>query len=177
MVGFRTRFSKYSVSGSTVFLEFQSVQNNWFIECHLVPDHQEVLKYILEFAMLICTTTRHTRHCIAWFSDGPGRSRSSSLFLPRLMDFIQGHVRDVRTRASWRHEHDLEWSPSDGEGRECVTASDLDCLRIRLHLVSRRFTCEKAQETGWSHRFHKQSKFKALCSFLEVLLRKILFEY
>ena len=37
-----------------------------------------------------------------------------------------------RTRASWRHEHDLEWSPSDGEGRECVTASDLDRLRIRL---------------------------------------------
>ena len=29
-------------------------------------------------------------------------------------------------------EHDLEWSPSDGEGRECVTASDLDRLRIRL---------------------------------------------
>ena len=37
-----------------------------------------------------------------------------------------------RTRASWRHEHDLEWSPSDGEGRECVTVSDLDRLRIRL---------------------------------------------
>ena len=37
-----------------------------------------------------------------------------------------------RRRASWRHEHDLEWSPSDGEGRECVTASDLDRLRIRL---------------------------------------------
>ena len=37
-----------------------------------------------------------------------------------------------RKRASWRHEHDLEWSPSDGEGRECVTASDLDRLRIRL---------------------------------------------
>ena len=37
-----------------------------------------------------------------------------------------------RRRASWRHEHDLEWSPSDGEGRECVTVSDLDRLRIRL---------------------------------------------
>ena len=37
-----------------------------------------------------------------------------------------------RTRATWRHEHDLEWSPSDGEGRECVTVSDLDRLRIRL---------------------------------------------
>ena len=32
--------------------------------CYLVPDHQEVFKYILEFAMLIYTTTRQTRHCI-----------------------------------------------------------------------------------------------------------------
>ena len=37
-----------------------------------------------------------------------------------------------RTRASWCNEHDLEWSPSNGEGRECVTKSDLDRLRIRL---------------------------------------------
>ena len=28
---------------------------------------------------------------IAWFLDGPGRSRSRTLSLPRLMDFIQGH--------------------------------------------------------------------------------------
>ena len=34
---------------------------------------------------------------VAWFSDGPGRSRSRTLSLPRLMDFIQGHVRDVMT--------------------------------------------------------------------------------
>ena len=33
-----------------------------------------------------------------------------------------------RKRASWRHEHDLEWS------RECVTLSDLDRLRIRLRV-------------------------------------------
>ena len=45
-----------------------------------------------------------------------------------------------RTRASWRHEHDLEWSPSDGEGRECVTTSDLDRLRIRL-LALQHFIC------------------------------------
>ena len=36
-------------------------------------------------------------HRLAWFSDGPGRSRSRILSLPRLMDFIQGHVRDVMT--------------------------------------------------------------------------------
>ena len=34
---------------------------------------------------------------VAWFSDGPGRSRLRTLSLPRLMDFIQGHVRDVVT--------------------------------------------------------------------------------
>ena len=34
---------------------------------------------------------------LAWFSDGPGRSRSRNLSLPRLMDFIQGHVRDAMT--------------------------------------------------------------------------------
>ena len=34
---------------------------------------------------------------IARFSEGPGRSRSRTLSLPRLMDFIQGHVRDVMT--------------------------------------------------------------------------------
>ena len=30
----------------------QSVHNNLFIECYLVPDQQEVVKYILEFATL-----------------------------------------------------------------------------------------------------------------------------
>ena len=34
---------------------------------------------------------------VAWFSDGPDRSRSRTLSLPRQMDFIQGHVRDVMT--------------------------------------------------------------------------------
>ena len=37
----------------------------------------------------------HSVLSLAWFSDGPGRSRSRILSLPRLMDFIQGHVRDV----------------------------------------------------------------------------------
>ena len=34
---------------------------------------------------------------LALFSDGPGRSRSRTLSLPRLMDFIQGLIRDVMT--------------------------------------------------------------------------------
>ena len=34
----------------------QSVRNNQFIECYLVPDHQEVVKFILKFSMLISTT-------------------------------------------------------------------------------------------------------------------------
>lgn len=37
----------------------QSVHNNRFIECYLVPDYQEV-KYILECAMLISTTARRS---------------------------------------------------------------------------------------------------------------------
>ena len=155
---------------------------------------------------------------LAWFSDGPGRSRSRTLFLPRLMDFIQGRVRDVmtllffppirsnvtysrksgilgmygsmreielresrarichvcpflrslaigsrRARASWRHEHDLEWSPSDGEGRECVTASALDRLRIRLrwgkHL---RNICRPDQNCcqSWNESTHHLKYFK-----------------
>ena len=36
---------------------------------------------------------KSTRERVAWFSDGPGRLRTLSL--PCLMDFIQGHVRDV----------------------------------------------------------------------------------
>ena len=36
------------------------------------------------------------------------------------------------TKGRWRQEQGLEPSPSDGEGRECVAASDLDRLRIRL---------------------------------------------
>ena len=43
---------------------------------------------------------RHVRRSdgtVACFSDGPGRSRSRTLSLPHLMDFIQGHVRDVMT--------------------------------------------------------------------------------
>jgi len=49
-----------------------------------------------------------------------------------------------RTRTSWRHEHDLEWSPSDGEGTECVAAGDLDRLRIRLieALIIKYIYCE-----------------------------------
>ena len=56
--------SQLTLKNTVCLISSQSVQNNWFIECYLVPDHQEVFKYILEFAMLILTTTRHTRHCI-----------------------------------------------------------------------------------------------------------------
>ena len=39
---------------------------------------------------------------------------------------------------------------------------------LHLHLVSRRLTSEKEQETSLSsQRLHKQSKFKALFSFLQ----------
>ena len=40
------------------------MHNNRLIECYLVPDHQEVVKYILEFAMLISTTARQTSHSL-----------------------------------------------------------------------------------------------------------------
>ena len=49
-----------------------------------------------------------------------------------------------RRRASWRHEHDLEWSSSDGEGRECFTASDLERLRIKLHIT-------RQWKINWQH--------------------------
>ena len=48
-----------------LYILSQSVHNNRFIECYLVPDHQEVVKYILEFAMLISTTARHANHNIS----------------------------------------------------------------------------------------------------------------
>ena len=50
-----------------------------------------------DFAPLQIMSRRPSSHALAWFSDGPGRSRSRTLSLPRLMDFIQGHVRDVMT--------------------------------------------------------------------------------
>ena len=64
------------------------------------------------------------------------RARYSKLYFLKFLiseNMLHSIWLTERTRASWRHEHDLEWSPSDGEGRECVTASDLDRLRIRLH--------------------------------------------
>ena len=42
----------------------QSVHNIRFIKCYLVPDHQGVDKYSLEFAMLVCRTAWQTSHCM-----------------------------------------------------------------------------------------------------------------
>ena len=67
---FHDDFEGVFVFGSSVFvLRFalpwlasgQDFQNTL---CYLVPDHQEVFKYILEFAMLIYTTARQNRHCM-----------------------------------------------------------------------------------------------------------------
>ena len=42
----------------------QSVHSIRFIECYLVPDHEEVVKFILEFTMLISTTARQASNCM-----------------------------------------------------------------------------------------------------------------
>ena len=81
VVGFRTRFSKYSLSGSTVFLEF------WVNLCRITDSLSAILSQIikkflnifLNFATLISITTRHTRHC---------------------MEIITYHVASFRTRFS-----------------------------------------------------------------------------
>ena len=74
----------------------------WYFKKILLP--LEVRKFvedaILFFPGLVPRRTHvlsRAGHLIVWFSDGPGRSRSRTLSLPRLMDFIQGHVRDVMT--------------------------------------------------------------------------------
>ena len=44
----------------------RSVQNIRLIECYLVPDHQEVVKYLcsLTFTVQIYTTARQTSNCM-----------------------------------------------------------------------------------------------------------------
>ena len=44
------------------YIVSQSVHVNQFIKCYLVPDHQEVVKYLLEFTMIISTTARQRSH-------------------------------------------------------------------------------------------------------------------
>ena len=53
------------------------------------------IKYLRQVGLININT--RVVYSVAWFSDGSGRSRSCTLSLPRLMDFIQGHVRDVMT--------------------------------------------------------------------------------
>ena len=60
--------------------------------------------WFTSYNLLVISTTKRYRTfklfaqvVLAWFSDGPGRSQSRPLSLARLMDFIQGHVRDVMT--------------------------------------------------------------------------------
>ena len=42
----------------------QSVHNIRFVECYLVPDHKEVVSFILKFTMLISTTARQMSNCM-----------------------------------------------------------------------------------------------------------------
>jgi len=87
VVGFRPKIFKilrvreYRIS----CILSQSVHNNRFIECYLVPDYQEVVKYILEFAMLISTTAR--------------RSTDESVITYRVASFQILRVR--QSRISW----------------------------------------------------------------------------
>ena len=87
VVGFRPKIFKilpvrqYRIS----CILSQSVHNNRFIECYLVPDYQEVVKYILEFAMLISTTAR--------------RSTDESIITYRVASFQILRVR--QSRISW----------------------------------------------------------------------------
>ena len=60
--------------------------------------------------------------------DSPSSISLILSYIPKIPDFQEYVTFDLiggKKRASRRHEH-------DGEGRECVTASDLDRLRIRL---------------------------------------------
>lgn len=98
----------------------QSVHNNRFIECYLVPDYQEVVKYILEFAMLISTTAR--------------RSSDESSITYRVASFQILRVR--QSRISWFRVN------TDRKNRIIVCCTQDNCathkkIRVLLSLFTR----------------------------------------
>ena len=60
-----TRQFRYTIFKTLSVRQYQSI-NIRFIECYLVPDHQEVVKYLysLTFTMQISTTARQTSNCM-----------------------------------------------------------------------------------------------------------------